>query len=140
MTLGDSREHRRFRGSGPSVTVVAMSAGSTRVELTELERVVPGGTETVRWWVRVGDSWTQAAKHSTAQRERLQAGPGTVWEARVVLELPPGTRLVEVRSLPALKRRSAMQYLEQETRRARLEQHRTLYEVLAGGRLRALPA
>ena len=58
------------------------------IEVGEFERIVPGGSESARWYVKVGDGWVRASEHPTAERTRVDAGPGVVWETRIALRLP----------------------------------------------------
>ena len=109
------------------------------IEVGEFERIVPGGSESARWYVKVGDGWVRASEHPTAERTRVDAGPGVVWETRIALRLPRGTRLYRLTLGPDRRERvTAFAYLERETRAARTRRQRVLYEVAGRGELRPI--
>jgi hypothetical protein len=109
------------------------------IEVGEFERIVPGGSESARWYVKVGDGWVRASEHPTAEPTRLDAGPGVVWETRIALRLARGTRLYRLTLGPDRRERvTAFAYLERETRGARMRRRRTLYEVAGRGELRPI--
>jgi len=108
------------------------------IELNDGEVVVARGTRAITWWVRKGESWINARGWPGAKVEQLAAGPGTVWQCRLELELPLGTVLMRVESHPvALARKDPFDYLERETRRARRKVTRTYFKVGRRGALLA---
>jgi hypothetical protein len=112
----------------------------TRLELTDGETVVARGTRAISWFVRKGQGWINARGWPEVKVESLDAGPGTVWECRLELEVPLGTLLMRVESHPApLERTDPMGYLERETRRARRRVVRTFFKVGRRGALLRQP-
>ncbi|MCC6904131.1 MAG: hypothetical protein IT377_34505 [Polyangiaceae bacterium] len=97
--------------------------GDTRrvvVQLFESETIVGRGRRKVTYLVRVNDAWVAASVHPGAVIERLSAAPGTVWEHRLELLLPVGSRLCRVESTPlAEPARDALAYLTDERRSPR---------------------
>jgi hypothetical protein len=81
------------------------------------EVVVSGGSRTTQWHVLDRGQWLPAHRHPSCVSKREQAGPGTVWQEALTLQLAPGTELKQLISepLPA-KRRSAFDYLRAEVR------------------------
>jgi len=107
-----------------------------RLELTDGEIVVARGTREISWWVKKEDGWVNARGWPETRVELLEAGPGTVWECRLELELPRGTLLMRVESHPAPSERAdPMRYLERETRLARRRVTRTYFKVGRRGEL-----
>jgi hypothetical protein len=112
-------------------------ARAHRIELTDAESVTDRGTLRVSWLVRHNDGWVRAADYPGATQERLQAGPGTVWESRIELELAEGTLLARVESRPGARtRKDPLEYLRRETRAPARDVQRLLYRVGASGALR----
>jgi hypothetical protein len=110
------------------------------IELNDGEVVVARGTRAISWWVRKGEGWVNARGWPGAKVEQLDAGPGTVWQCRLELELPLGTVLMRVESHPVpLSRKDPFEYLERETRRARRKVRRTYFKVGRRGALLAEP-
>ncbi|HVW30056.1 MAG TPA: hypothetical protein VHC69_32070 [Polyangiaceae bacterium] len=108
------------------------------VELVDYARVVPYGEARVTWFVRKGDGWTRAAEWPGATVEARDAGPGTVWERVVTVELAPGTELLRVESRPRAEApKDPLSYLDRRTPRARATR-RTRYRVDVGGRVSPL--
>jgi hypothetical protein len=115
---------------------VAPDSRLLRLELTDGEIVVPRGTRAVSWWVKKGEGWINARGWPETKVESLDAGPGTVWESRLELEVPLGTLLMRVETNPApLERTDPFGYLERETRRARRRVVRTYFKVGRRGQL-----
>ncbi len=107
-----------------------------RVELSSSETVTERGTAKVSWHVKQGDGWVGAAEVVGVTQERLDAGPGTVWETRMVLELPLGTLLMRVESRPApYQHRGVLDYLGREARLPPRRVRRSLYRVGRRGAL-----
>jgi hypothetical protein len=107
-----------------------------RVELYQAETIVERGTREVTWFVRHADAWINVCDWPKAVVERRQAGPGTVWESRVELALPEGTRLMRVDTQPApLEQRDALDYLARETRGVKRRVHRSYFRVGRCGEL-----
>ncbi len=110
--------------------------GRVRVELQSSEAIVERGTAKVSWLVRVRDAWVLANELPGATVERLEAGAGTVWCSRTLLELAPGTQLMRVESRPApAARQDAFDYLAGEVRQPRRRVRRTTYRVGRRGEL-----
>jgi hypothetical protein len=108
------------------------------VELVDSERVVPFGHARITWLVRKGDGWIRATEWPGAVTEARDAGPGTVWERAVILELATGTELVRVESRPRAEApKDPLSYLDRRTHRPRTTR-RTRYRVEPGGRVRPL--
>ena len=120
------------------------SPGSTkkrefRIELVGGERVVERGTSEVTWWVRRGRAWLNASEWPGAELERLEAGPGTIWETRIELELPAGSILLRVESRPGARvRRDAMDWLRSAARGASRAVRRSYFRVGRSGELETL--
>lgn len=110
-----------------------------RVELSSSETVAERGITRVTWRVRHGDGWIGAAEHPGAVLERVDAGPGTVWETRIAIELPVGATVMRVESRPArYPARGVMDYLSRETRLPPRRVKRTLFRVGKRGQLVAV--
>ncbi len=110
--------------------------GPQSVEMTDAEHVVPHGHARRTWLVRQGDAWCAAASWPGALIERLDAGPGTVWERRIVVELEVGALLMRVESSPGrVVRRSALDHLMRQARRAPRRVRRAYFRVRPGGAL-----
>jgi hypothetical protein len=108
------------------------------IELSDGEIVVTRGTRAITWWVKKGEGWVNARGWPGAKVEQLDAGPGTVWQCRLDLELPLGTLLMRVESHPApAGRKEPLDYLEREIRRARRRVIRTYFKVGRRGKLLA---
>lgn len=106
------------------------------VEVVDEETIVERGTRRVVWFVKGNAGWAHAAGWPGASRRDRDAGPGTVWEREVVLELPLGTELMRVEVRPAARRdRDALDYLRAEVRDAPRQVRRTYYRAGARGRL-----
>lgn len=107
-----------------------------RVELTSSESVTERGTARVTWRVQQGDAWSGAAEMPGATLERLDAGPGTVWETRILLELPRGTLVERIESRPApYQHRGVLDYLSREARLPPRRVRHTLFRVGRRGEL-----
>jgi hypothetical protein len=70
------------------------------IALELFEAVVSGGTRRVSWHVAQGASWLAVANYPGARVDLGDRSPGVVWQRRVVLSLPTGTRLMRVESQP----------------------------------------
>lgn len=106
------------------------------VELFESETIVARGRRKVTYLVRLNDAWVLASAHPRAVVERLSAGPGTVWEHRIELPLPVGTRLVRVESEPEPELgRDALDYLGDARRGPKRRSRRRELVVSARGEL-----
>lgn len=107
-----------------------------RVELFESERIVPRGRKKVSYVVRFRDAWVSASEHPDAEIENLSPGPGTVWERRIELGLPVGTRVCRIESAPAEDvARDALDYLTEDRRGPRRVGRRRELVVNARGHL-----
>jgi len=71
------------------------------IEVVDAEVIVPRGRRMTTWFVRYNDGWLRAVEHPNATVQQLQSGPGTVWERRIEIPLPKGTRVCRVDSSPA---------------------------------------
>ena len=112
-----------------------------RVELIEEECVVTHGTRRIQWFVRVGDSWQRSRQLPSAQCEQLSAGPGTVWQTRIQLELPRGTGLMRKALEPAARSaRDALSYLIANASSPKQRVSHGYYKVGRAGTLQANPA
>ena len=106
------------------------------VELFEEEFVVARGTGEVHWFVRHNDAWIHCTQCPGATRTQLDAGAGTVYRARVDLELAPKTRLMRVESRPGRPApRSTMDHLLKPVTSVPRATHRTYYAVGSRGDL-----
>lgn len=107
-----------------------------RIEVVNAELIADRGTRRVSWRVKRGDGWVSANEWPGATEERLDPGPGTVWETRLELELPTGTLLERVESRPrAPSSKDALEYLTRETRGTARQVVRTIYRVSPRGEL-----
>lgn len=99
-----------------------------KVELFESETIVERGRKKVSYLIRHNDAWVVAGEHPNATVERLSAGPGTVWEHRVAVDLAVGTRVCRVESVPRPEpARDALHYLgDQRKSQPRLTRRREL--------------
>jgi hypothetical protein len=105
------------------------------VELVDSARVVPYGEARVTWFVRKGEGWVRAAEWPGAVVEARDAGPGTVWERAVTMDLSPGTELLRVESRPRTEApKDPLSYLDRRSSRPRATR-RTRYRVEVGGRV-----
>jgi len=112
-----------------------------KVELFESESIVARGRKRVSWVVRYNDAWVSAAEYPGATSESLSPGPGTVWERRVELDLPVGTRVCRIESAPSPEpARDALDYLTREQLRPRRRSRRSELVVGTRGELSAAPA
>jgi hypothetical protein len=106
------------------------------IELLQQECVVPRGTAEITWWVSHERGWISAHEWPGARTDQLDAGPGTIWQTRITLELAVGTTLMRVESRPRVEgRRDAMDYLSREVRSAAHQTVRTYHRVDRRGRL-----
>jgi hypothetical protein len=104
------------------------------IELVDEEHVVPRGSAETIWFVDLGARWVAAAQTPGARVFSVDPGPGTVWERRVELQLPRGTRLLRVRSSPNFLTRTPLEHLERGAGSGRRIQ-RSWLRVGPGGRL-----
>jgi hypothetical protein len=112
-----------------------------RVELIDEESVVDHGTRRVTWFVRVGDTWQRCGSVAGAKSEQLSAGPGTVWQTRVELELPRGTAVMRrILSPTAPRPRDAFSYLTRQGSTHSQKISHTYYKVRSRGTLQAVEA
>jgi hypothetical protein len=111
------------------------------IELFESEVVIARGTRRTSWRVRVADAWISVNEHPTARVENVEAGPGTVWERRVELDLESGTRLERVEASPAPERaEEPLSYLKQARPRRAWRSQKREYRVGPRGELQAQSA
>lgn len=109
---------------------------TAQVVLTTSETVAERGITRVTWRIKEGDGWVGAAEHPGAALERVDAGPGTVWETRITIELPVGTLLTRIESRPApYPERGVLEYLSREVRLPPRRVKKALYRVGRRGEL-----
>lgn len=96
----------------------APRAPGYRVHLTDEATVVARGERVLVWFVRLADGWVRAGEHPFAVKEEISSErgdarcpPGTIWQRRVELELPPGTVLRATVSSPLQEKLSPVEYL-----------------------------
>ena len=90
----------------------------------------------MNWFVRLNDGWVHVSAWSGALSERLDAGAGTVWQSRTVLDLPRGTYLMRVESRPSpYARESALDYLTRGAPSKSRKTRRNYYTVGRAGEL-----
>ena len=107
-----------------------------RVELVEHERVMGRGAARVYFLVKKGDGWLRATEWPGAQTESRDAGPGTVWERAVILELPVGTEVSRVEVRPREPRRlDPLSHLMSRASAAPRTTRRVSFRVKRDGRL-----
>lgn len=109
-----------------------------QVELVDGEYVVAHGTSRVAWLVRQGEAWVASRQVPGCRVAARDAGPGTIWETAVTLEVPRGTELVRVerRPRPRGRGRDPFDFLGQEIRSAERLERRTQFTVGPHGTLR----
>jgi hypothetical protein len=101
--------------------------------------VVERGRRTLLWRIEWRDGWRRAEDWPNAELEHVDPGPGTVWERRIRIRVPRGTRLERVISRPGKPvRRDAWDYLAREVRGPARAVTRTRFEVAAHGELVAV--
>lgn len=106
------------------------------IQLETFEAVVEGGTRRVSWHVAQGEDWRSAASYPGAQMELADRTPGVVWQRRVRLCLPEGTRLMRVESTPEREvQRDPLAYLWKAGQSARRRVQRSYFNVGPTGRL-----
>ncbi|MCA9626803.1 MAG: hypothetical protein KC766_04035 [Myxococcales bacterium] len=100
--------------------MTAPSAPSPQwVEVNQFEAVTARGTRQVTWFWRVNkrDGWQNIADFPDAQRERVEPGPGVVWETRIRAQMAYGSWLMRVESRPGRPEHlDALDYLKRERR------------------------
>lgn len=115
-----------------------MTGARVRVQLVLGEYVAPRGHKKVSWLVRRADAWVPAGTVPGAVTESLAAGPGTIWESSVTLDLDAGAEVVRVISAPRAEQRSVLDYLAAAPPRAESTTRRTTFRVKADGQLAAV--
>ena len=70
------------------------------IQLEVFEAIAEGGVRRVSWHVAQGERWLSAANYPGARVNLADRSRGVVWQRRVLLCLPAGTRLMRVESLP----------------------------------------
>jgi hypothetical protein len=107
-----------------------------QVELVDSEVIAGRGRRRTLHLVRLNDAWVPAAEHPNAKIERLDTGPGTVWQRRIELELRPGTRVRKLVSEPMPEpRRDALAHLVSARKGPRRKKREIELEVGRGGEL-----
>jgi hypothetical protein len=106
------------------------------IEVFDAEVIAERGRKTTTWFVRYNDGWVRAAEHPNATVQKLDAGPGTVWERRIEIVLPKGTLVARVDSSPAAEApRDALAHLTRGRRSQRRTTRRTELSVGPRGEL-----
>src|SRR6185295_19124291 len=107
------------------------------IQLETFETVTEGGTRRVSWHVAQGERWLSAADYPGAKVDLADRTPGVVWQRRVLLCLPAGTRLMRVESLPerAEAQRDPLAYLWKPGHGGRRRVQRSYFNVGQAGRL-----
>jgi hypothetical protein len=101
--------------------------------------VVERGRRTLLWQIEWRDGWRRVEEWPDAELETVDPGPGTVWERRIRIRVPRGTRLERVVSRPGdAARRDAWDYLAREVRGPARHLTRTRFQVSARGELVAV--
>jgi hypothetical protein len=116
--------------------------GTVEIEVVEVERVVPRGTSTTRWYVRQGDGWLKVGSYAGAVTTSQDAGAGTIWERVIKLRVAVGTAFRRADDAPAApERMDPFAYLKKEayaakhattTRYYRATRNRRLVEIVKG--------
>jgi len=94
------------------------SAALVTIEVVDGEYVAVRGARERVWFVRVNQGWVAAIEQAT-EIIQVDPGPGTVWERRLVLELPRDSVLLEVESAPRPVVRTPLEYLTKGPQTAR---------------------
>lgn len=115
------------------------SAALENVELLEEEHIVPRGTRTIVWLVRVRDAWVPAGRISGAVATRLDAPAGCVFRRRIDLTLARETRVLRVESRPKLERRTPLDYLSRDRAPGKTQQKTEFRVGKTGALVRATP-
>jgi hypothetical protein len=106
------------------------------IELDISESITRGGVRRVTWHVASDDSWLSVTAVPGAEIRDAQSTAGVVWRRHVLVELPPGTRLMRVESEPErAPPKDPMAYLWQERGGVRRKVKRSYFRVGTGGRL-----
>ena len=106
------------------------------IQLEVFEAVTEGGVRRVSWHVAQGERWLAVAKYPGARIDLADGTPGVVWQRRVLLCLPAGTRLMRVESLPDRSvQRDPLAYLWKAPARAPQRVRRSYFRVGGAGRL-----
>ncbi len=114
-----------------------MSTATVAVRLVAFEAVVQSGTRKTSWLVHHEGRWISAKDYPGAELEKLDAGPGTIWESAASLKLPVGTWVQQVQSTPRRgARQDPLRYLQQEARGMKRRVTRVFFRVGSRGDLR----
>lgn len=105
------------------------------VELLEEEYIVPRGTCTVIWLMRVHDAWVPAREVPGATSTRLDATAGCVFRRLIQLKVPRDTRMMRVESRPKIQNQTPIDYLSRGPAQRRSQQ-KTEFRVGKAGALR----
>lgn len=107
-----------------------------KICLHEGVRVEGAGHVKTTWTIKQGEEWILASQYPGAQTEMMDAGPGTVWERYLELEVPVGALVVRTNSAPGQgPRRDVLSYLTRETREVARRVVRQFYRVAPNGDL-----
>ncbi len=108
------------------------------VELNQFEAITARGTREVTWFWRAapGDGWKNVAELPGAERERLDPGPGVVWETRIRAQMAYGSWLMRVETRPGRPEHlNALDYLKRDRRQIARQVVRQHFRVGRRGRL-----
>lgn len=106
------------------------------IQLEVFEAVTEGGVRRVSWHVAQGTRWLSAANYPGARVDLADRTSGIVWQRRVLLCLPAGTRLMRVESLPDRGvQRDPLAYLFKPGKSSPQHVQRSYFQVGDAGRL-----
>jgi hypothetical protein len=106
------------------------------IQLEVFEAIAEGGVRRVSWHVAQGEGWLSAARYPGARVDLADRSRGVVWQRRVLLCLPAGTRLMRVESLPDRSaQRDPLTYLWKRSTGTQQRVQRSYFRVGDAGRL-----
>jgi hypothetical protein len=115
---------------------MSKDAAQYEIVLETFEAVMEGGVRRVSWHVAQGERWLAAVNYPGARVALADGTRGVVWQRRVQLCLPTGTRLMRVESTPERNVQSdPLAYLWQPGRGTKQRVQRSYFQVGAAGRL-----
>lgn len=112
-----------------------------RVSLIADERTVAGGTATTSWRFFDGAEWRSIKDHPRATFERLDCGPGQLWQTQAEIMVAAGSWLLRVDRAPDRRNQPAdpLEYLRRQVRLRRYATRQTFFTVAANGTLKRAP-
>jgi len=110
---------------------------SVAVEFEIFESVTRGGVRRVTWHVASEDDWLSVTQVPGALLEHQDRTAGVIWRRQVLVQIPIGTRLMRVESMPdrAAPEDDPMAYLWQTRRGVGRKVKRNYFRVGPGGKL-----